>query len=1524
MHAQKTNPVEALLLQRLEAQLRSAGAAEIDLDALVVVLQGALYEPALAPEEELALSPTGPATGRADAVDRFLAVRVERALRTSLEIGAGISGLAYAPVAPRVVVHRTQPPSARELELEDASRNTFEPRGPLASTTARIQEAGREGRGVLGIELEEALGPLESVLERALHDRASASGGLRPAPHEDEDPLLGTIFDEKYLILRRIGMGGFGVVYEARDVQMHHHVAIKVLPAATTRTDSERRAFREEARRATRLSHPNIVDWKAFEETSDGIAYFVMELLEGEELAERLEREGRLDARTTGRILLQVLDALRAAHDPGDDESVLHLDLKPKNVYLTRPPDGDESVKVTDFGIGPFLGGEAEAGDAPAIARAPELDADGWELEERMRAEAPFVRSAACTPEYASPEQCAHMLLDERAVELDARADLYSLGAVGFHMLAGEPPYAKPKRRQELLRIKQVIEARKIGSMGVRVPRKLAQFVDRCLEIDREKRFRDSQEAYEVLHRIVHPPIRKGPVAAAALAALLMVATAWILGRGAAHRGLDLYAARDGVEVPLAGTTLYLGPAQTSVSLRVSGLEGAAPIDGLRLVDGRDASAREIPGFRLVPEDDRRVRLSAEAGPGRIQTAAYLEIRRPGRDPQWTVPFEIVWLGESSWRIESAAVADLRGRALDPRGAVLDVRVGGASADLESVRVRCGERTLLASAKTDESAYTLPLAGLGLASGPAELEILATDRSGRTQTQTLPVEVASEPLAIVKASLNRTAVGGRYSISPADDPEIRVATSRKADVSWIVRDENGAPIASGGAKGVAAGSFPVTGLARAREGSSFAGSIEVLADESAYVLHARAAERGIARSRLDFTFVLAGPAFAARLVLPEGGRGLALEPGGTTFVAARELVLHVDRENELPMKVQVVCTPRGRPESALVPEPRFLVDSGQTSAAFPLSLAEDDEYELSVRAWRHDLPDRDPDGDPDSLLETRIVVDTTPARLSVLAPRETIVLRSRKDPIPSVRLKIEDAARPGGEARTPVEVGWVLLSARRDDTPLARGTFAPALPGSEPAALQIPAPWCSPAADRPETTDGRYRVVFHGVDAAGNASAPAELAFEQAVDGPELEITRPVARIRWSRGASGGFEIQVVASDPNGVRRVRGSVRRPGAHDVDVELSSDREQTQSRVSVWTGAFALDDSWSHRAVEVHLEAEDGRGATAEASIERELEVIDRLLPPRVAVAFGERPVVSLCLVPGRPAVPFVFGGRDDAEEERAFAAAGLPPYNSLLVPRSWHVEVDPDEIPSFYLDEHEVSVAEFAGFVDAESGYRDARNWPSGSEPVEVRRAALAAALPDLDGGLPVVDVSWEEASAYAAWVGSACPRSSSGSTRSAAACATDPSRARTRADARTRSISIPRAAATARRGRVAAAATRRTTRGSTTSRATCPSGRRRRPPALDEDKGPAKTPSFVREDRRVFLDPRQVEGGDARPRYWVAGGSFETARADFSVVDRRDRAWHGRSVGFRCAADTSAAVDSPAGRDRPTFKAIFR
>jgi hypothetical protein len=74
----------------------------------------------------------------------------------------------------------------------------------------------------------------------------------------------------------------------------------------------------------------------------------------------------------------------------------------------------------------------------------------------------------------------------------------------------------------------------------------------------------------------------------------------------------------------------------------------------------------------------------------------------------------------------------------------------------------------------------------------------------------------------------------------------------------------------------------------------------------------------------------------------------------------------------------------------------------------------------------------------------------------------------------------------------------------------------------------------------------------------------------------------------------------------------------------------------------------------------------------------------------------------------------------------------------------------------------------------------------------------------------------------------------------------------------------------------------------------------------------------------VFLDPRQVEGGDARPRYWVAGGSFETARADFSVVDRRDRAWHGRSVGFRCAADTSAAVDSPAGRDRPTFKAIFR
>ena len=217
--------------------------------------------------------------------------------------------------------------------------------------------------------------------------------------------LLKEALGDAYTIEGEIGRGGMGVVYRARDERLQRRVAIKVLPPELAFSSEIRQRFTREAQTAAKLSHPHIVPIHDVGE-GHGIVYFVMGLIEGESLAARIRRRGRVPAEETRRIIRETADALSAAHAL----SVIHRDIKPDNILL----EGTRGrVVVTDFGIAKALSATSGA----------TLTSAGM---------------AIGTPSYMSPEQAA----GER--EIDGRSDLYSVGIVAFQMLSGELPFNAP------------------------------------------------------------------------------------------------------------------------------------------------------------------------------------------------------------------------------------------------------------------------------------------------------------------------------------------------------------------------------------------------------------------------------------------------------------------------------------------------------------------------------------------------------------------------------------------------------------------------------------------------------------------------------------------------------------------------------------------------------------------------------------------------------------------------------------------------------------------------------------------------------------------------------------------------------------------------------------------------------------------------------------------------------------------------------------------------------------------------
>jgi len=212
-----------------------------------------------------------------------------------------------------------------------------------------------------------------------------------------------------YRLVRHIGQGAMGEVFEAEHLLLGSHAAIKVLRPELSLRDETVGRFFNEARAAAVARHPGLVEVFDFGYHTSGNAYLVMELLQGESLSSLVARRGPLPAGEAVLLARQVAMAMAAAHQHG----IVHRDLKPDNLYITSDPDSScgMRVKVLDFGVAKLASASISGATA---TRTGQLIG---------------------TPLYMAPEQCHGASL------VDARADIYSLGCILYHMLCGHPPF---------------------------------------------------------------------------------------------------------------------------------------------------------------------------------------------------------------------------------------------------------------------------------------------------------------------------------------------------------------------------------------------------------------------------------------------------------------------------------------------------------------------------------------------------------------------------------------------------------------------------------------------------------------------------------------------------------------------------------------------------------------------------------------------------------------------------------------------------------------------------------------------------------------------------------------------------------------------------------------------------------------------------------------------------------------------------------------------------------------------------
>lgn len=279
-----------------------------------------------------------------------------------------------------------------------------------------------------------------------------------------QDPWLGTVVGERYRIEEWIGQGGMGVVYRGQHLELGKRVAIKRLDAriASDRDSFER--FRREAVAASRIESPHVVHVFDWGKAADGSPYLVMELLEGCDLRGLFAREGRLSPEQAAAVMIQVLRALMRTHEA----KIIHRDLKPENVFLCRYDADELYVKLLDFGI------SKRTADEPKLRTVTRRGV------------------ILGTASYMSPEQA------RGDADLDARSDLYSVGAILFEALTGRVPHLGRTYEAILVDICSR-DADDVRLHAPLVPEPLALVIARALKRDPKERYPSAKEFLDAL-----------------------------------------------------------------------------------------------------------------------------------------------------------------------------------------------------------------------------------------------------------------------------------------------------------------------------------------------------------------------------------------------------------------------------------------------------------------------------------------------------------------------------------------------------------------------------------------------------------------------------------------------------------------------------------------------------------------------------------------------------------------------------------------------------------------------------------------------------------------------------------------------------------------------------------------------------------------------------------------------------------------------------------------------------------------
>ena len=286
-----------------------------------------------------------------------------------------------------------------------------------------------------------------------------------PSPPTD-DPLIGKVLSERYLIVRKIGEGGMGAVYQAQHALIEKKIALKILFQDLTRRPDLIARFLQEAKSASRIGHENVIDISDFGQSPEGLVFIAMEYLDGQDLGKMLKKTGAMDWTRARPILMQIAKGLRAAHSNG----IIHRDMKPENIYLIQREGHHDFVKVLDFGIAKIINADEMGG--PALTQTGMIFG---------------------TPEYMSPEQA-------QGSPPDHRVDIYAVGCIMYHMLTGQVPFTADNFMGILTKhlLEPPVPPRK-RRPDLEIPPDVEAICLKAMEKDRDKRYPDMDALYRAL-----------------------------------------------------------------------------------------------------------------------------------------------------------------------------------------------------------------------------------------------------------------------------------------------------------------------------------------------------------------------------------------------------------------------------------------------------------------------------------------------------------------------------------------------------------------------------------------------------------------------------------------------------------------------------------------------------------------------------------------------------------------------------------------------------------------------------------------------------------------------------------------------------------------------------------------------------------------------------------------------------------------------------------------------------------------